>query len=123
MTVRPYSVGLRRRVLADCDAGRGTAAVAKTFSVSPSWPARPKQHRRLHGGRRGGSPASRRRPKLAEHPRGIRQPVTAAPGPALAELRPRLGVAVALATLWAALRAGAQRSHKPGAPLCGTAPT
>lgn len=32
-----YSMDLRRRVIADCDAGLGTKAVALKYSVSPAW--------------------------------------------------------------------------------------
>ena len=44
-----YSLDLRRRVLAACDAGNGTKAVADLFEVSPSWVRRLKQRRRELG--------------------------------------------------------------------------
>lgn len=41
-----YSMDLRKRVLARCDAGHGTKEVAQQFSVSESWVRRLKQRRR-----------------------------------------------------------------------------
>jgi transposase len=73
-------VDLRKRVLADCDAGLKTKEVAAKFHVSPAWVRRLKQKRRETGSiealpRSGGRPAiivgSRRerlKQLLAEHP-------------------------------------------------------
>ena len=41
-----YSLDLRTRVLAACDAGKKTKQVAEQFSVSPAWVRRLKQRRR-----------------------------------------------------------------------------
>src|SRR3954469_11074740 len=41
-----YSRDLRKRVLAACDAGKGTKEVAELFDVSPAWVRRLKQRRR-----------------------------------------------------------------------------
>src|SRR5436190_13636971 len=98
----PYSMDLRTRVLAACDAGTGTKAVAETFTVSESWVRRLKQQRRA--GQTGPeSPRNRRAPKLAPHADRIRTLITATPDLTLAEIRTRLGLAVALGTLWAAV--------------------
>lgn len=122
--MQPYSMDLRRRVLAGCDAGLGTAAVAGKFSVSPSWVRRLKQRRRETGETAPRPRRNGRRPKLAEHHGRIRELVAAAPDLTLAELRQRLGVAVALATLWAALRApGLTLKKKSGGPRSRTGPT
>jgi len=102
--MRPYSMDLRQRVLADCDRGMTTAAVAGKYSVSPSWVRRLKQRRRESGETGPRSSRNRRQPKLAPHRGRIRELVAAAPDLTLAELRDRLGVAVGLATLWAAVR-------------------
>lgn len=40
---------LRERVIAACDAGQKTRAVAALFKVSPAWVRRLKQHRRERG--------------------------------------------------------------------------
>jgi len=99
--MKPYSMDLRERVLKDCDAGVATLAVAEKFSVSPSWVRRLKQRRRTDGRIAPKSPRNRRVPKLAAHATRIRELIAATPDLTLAELRTGLGVAVALATLWA----------------------
>ena len=95
-----YSMDLRTRVLAACDGGQRTKAVARTFGVSPAWVRRLKQHRRERGDavpRKGGGSRGRKidRGRLAEL-------VRAQPDATLAELRDRLGVAV---TVWSVCRA------------------
>jgi transposase len=93
----PYSMDLRKRVLAACDAGQGTTAVSATFAVSPAWVRRLKQHRRERDGdiapRTGGGSRGRKidRDRLAAL-------VREQPDATLVELRDRLGVAV---TPWA----------------------
>ena len=57
-----YSVDLRERVLADCDAGLGTKQVAAKFQVSEPWVRRIKQCRR-ETGRVAPLPRSGGRPK------------------------------------------------------------
>ena len=47
--MRAYSLDLRERVLADCDAGLGTTATAAKYRVSPAWVRRLKQRRREAG--------------------------------------------------------------------------
>jgi transposase len=47
--VESYSKEFRRDVLAACDAGEGTRAVALRFNVSESWVRRVKQERREQG--------------------------------------------------------------------------
>ena len=47
--MKAYSMDLRERVLADCDAGMGTDEVAAKFSVSPAWVRRLLQRRRETG--------------------------------------------------------------------------
>ena len=66
--MRAYSMDLRVRVLADCDAGLRTGAVARKFSVSPAWVRRLKQRRAagLGVGPTEGRPGPR--PALADGP-------------------------------------------------------
>jgi transposase len=95
-----YSMDLRQRVIADCDAGVGTLAVARKYSVSPAWVRRLKQHRRERGDikpRSGGGSRGRKidRQQLA-------QLVAQQPDATLTELRDRLGVHV---TPWAICKA------------------
>jgi transposase len=97
-----YSMDLRERVIADCDAGLGSKATAAKFkvSLSPAWVRRLKQHRRERGDivpRNGGGSRGRKidRGRLAEL-------VKAKPDATLVELRDRLGVSV---TPWAVCKA------------------
>jgi transposase len=94
---------LRTRVFAALDAGDPTAVVADRFSVSRSWVRRLAQRRRENQevGPRTRTPRTSR---LVEHHPRIRELPTADPDRTLAELRAELGVAVALSTLWAAVR-------------------
>lgn len=47
--MKAYSMDLRKRVLAMCDAGHGTTEVARVLDVSPAWVRRLKQRRREDG--------------------------------------------------------------------------
>jgi len=47
--MRPYSLDLRERVLADCDAGMSTKQVAEKYRVCAAWVRRLKQRRRETG--------------------------------------------------------------------------
>ena len=93
---------LRRRVIAACDAGQPTLAVARTFDVSPAWVRRLKQHRRERGdlvprtggGRRHGKIDAER---LAEH---VRQH----PDATLLERIDALGLSCAKSAVWQAMR-------------------
>jgi transposase len=94
--MKAYSMDLRQRVIGACDRGERAKAVAKTFSVSPAWVRRLKQHRRERGDivpRNGGGSRGRKidRDRLAEL-------VAQQPDATLVELRDRLGVSV---TPWA----------------------
>jgi transposase len=105
-----YPIELRERVLADCDAGLGTAATADKFRVSPAWVRRLKQHRRERGGdiapRTGGGARGTKidRDRLAAL-------VAARPDATLLELADALGVACAKSAIWKALR-GLKLSYK-----------
>jgi transposase len=98
--MKAYSMDLRERVIADCDAGMGSTAVARKYSVSPAWVRRLKQHRRERGDlrpRNGGGSRGRKidRQRLKELARQQ-------PDATLVELRDRLGVKV---TPWAICKA------------------
>jgi transposase len=101
--MRAYSMDLRQRVLADCDDGMATAAVAAKYRVSRSWVRRLKQ-RRAATGEVAPRPGGRRPPALAAHADRLRAAVRDTPDATLAELKDRLGLAVSLATLWRAVR-------------------
>jgi transposase len=99
---KAYSMDLRQRVIADCDAGLGTQAVARKYSVSPAWVRRLKQHRRERGDikpRTGGHyPRKIDRERLAEL-------VARRPDATLVQLREALGVRVSLSALCVTLKA------------------
>ena len=102
--MRAYSLDLRQRVLADCDRGLSTRAVATKFSVSESWVRLLKQRRRESGEVAPRVSRPKRQPTLNTHLDRLRELVAAHPDATLQELHTRLGVAVCLSTLWAALR-------------------
>ena len=120
--MKAYSMDLRQRVIAACDAGQRTKAVAATFGVSPAWVRRLKQHRRERGDvvpRTGGGSRSHKidRSRLAELAR-------AQPDATLTELRDRLGVAVTPWALCKALRElGLSYKKSRSAPPSRTGPT
>lgn len=101
--MRAYSMDLRVRVLAACDAGDGTAEVAEAFSVSEAWVRRLKQRRREAADIGPRAPA-RPGPALAPHADRLLAVVRATPGLTAAEYRDRLGVGVSALTVWRMLR-------------------
>jgi len=98
--MRAYSMDLRERVIAACDAGQGSTAVAKKFSVSPSWVRRLKQHRRERGDLRPRTGGGSRGRKIDRE--RLQQLVQQQPDATLLELRDRLGIKV---TPWAISKA------------------
>jgi transposase len=100
----PLSMDLRTRVLADCDAGHKTKAVAEKFSVSPAWVRRLKQRRRETG-----EAAPRRarpgpEPELAAEADRLRAAARAEPDRYAREYRDRLGLTCSVLTVWRGLR-------------------
>jgi transposase len=103
--MRAYSMDLRERVLADCDAGVRTRAVAAKYTVSESWVRRLKQTRR-DGGRVAPLPhAGGRTPGWVAHADAIRAAVAAAPDATLAEFRRRFALPLSRSALARALLA------------------
>jgi len=99
----PYSMDLRSRVIADCDAGLGTKAAAEKYQVSPSWVRKLKQIRR-ETGQIGPRPQRvSHATKLDAHVETLQQLVELQPDATLRELRAQLGVKVGLATIARAL--------------------
>ena len=100
-----YPIEMRKRILADCDAGINTQAVALKYQVSESWVRRLKQRRRENGeiaARKAGSqPPSKWRP----HAERIAETVRQHPDATLVELRNHLGLNMSPQTLSRALRA------------------
>jgi len=102
--MKPHSMDLRARVLAACDEGMGTAEAAETFSVSPAWVRRLKQRRRETGSVEPRAATPGPKPALGPHADRVRALVRDGPGLTAGEYRDRLGVAVAVVTVWRALR-------------------
>jgi transposase len=102
--MKPYSIDLRERVLKDCDAGLGTRAVAAKYAVSESWVRRLKQRRREDGSIEPRAATPGPAPALAAHHDRLQALVREAPGLTAGEYRDRLGVRVAVVTVWRALR-------------------
>ena len=101
--MKPYSMDLRVRVLADCDAGMATPAVAAKYTVSPAWVRRLKQRRRETGET---APRPQRHgpvPLSQTHGDALRRAVADRPDATLEEIRAGLGLPVAVSTVWEAL--------------------
>jgi transposase len=105
--MKPYSTDLRQRALADCDLGMKTDAVAQKYTVSPAWVRRLKQRRRQTGETQ--PRAQRHGPLPSWQAQGyadaLRQAFADTPDATLQEVKQRLGLAVALSTLWRACAA------------------
>lgn len=99
------SLDLRRRVLADCQAGLTFASIAGKYTVSAEWVRVFYRRFQQTGEVAPRSHATRRRPFHVRHEAALRAAVAERPDRTLAGLRAHLGLEVSLATLWAALHA------------------
>ena len=103
--MKAYSMDLRKRVLAACDAGHKTKEVATLFGVSPSWLRRLKQRRRESGRIEAYPRNSGRKPALDEAAREqLKELVRQQPDATLEELRELLGIHLSISSLWETLR-------------------
>lgn len=101
--MRAYSKEFRGEVLAACDAGGKTRAVALRFGVSESWVRRIKQERREQG--KTAPLLTRRRPtKWAAEADNIRAAISRTPDLTLDELKVQLGTSLGRSTLCRALQ-------------------
>ena len=120
--MRAYSADLRKRVLDDCDTGMGTTAVARKYSVSPSWVRRLKQRRRATGAT---APIQQRhgpKPGWEPHADTIRLALRDAPDLALAEYIQRYALPISKSALARGLAAlGLSRKKSRTAPPSRTA--
>ena len=99
----PYSMDLRTRVLADCEAGLAAKDVAAKFRVSRSWVNRLVQRRR-ETGEVGPRPQTVfKKQAFAGQEDRLRSLVAAQPDRTLAELREVLQSAASLSSVWRAL--------------------
>ena len=99
-----YSKEFRGQVLAACDRGLGTQAVALKFEVSESWVRRVKQERREQG-KLGPATKRKRKPTWAAEADAIRTTTEKAPDLTLEELQTELNTSLSRSTLCRALRA------------------
>jgi transposase len=102
--MRAYSLELRERVLADCQAGESTHSVAFKHNVSKAWVRRLKQRRRESGEVAPRRPIKKTPPKWHAYADRLISLVEQQPDITLRELRERLKVEVSLQTLSVALR-------------------
>ncbi|MGE0761616.1 MAG: IS630 transposase-related protein [Pirellulaceae bacterium] len=102
--MKSYSIEFRREVLADCDAGMGTMAVAVKRRVSESWVRRLKQRRRETGEIAARPPKKKTPPKWMAYADRLQALVRERPDITLRELRDELGIEISLQTLSVALR-------------------
>ena len=103
VVMKAYSPEFRRDVLAACDAGEGTRAVALKFKVSESWVRRIKQERRELG-KIAPSRARNRRPKWLAYVDRIRESYADKPDRTLEELKIYLQTDLSIQTLCRALQ-------------------
>jgi len=95
-----YPMELRERVVAACDRGHGTRAVATRFEVSEAWVRRLKQRRRERGSIAPLPRNAGRKRKLKEvHHRRLAAWIRKEPGLTLTQLRERLAVRVCVETI------------------------
>jgi transposase len=101
--MKAYSKEMRRDVLAACDAGEGTRAVALRFNCSESWVRRVKQERREQG-KTAPCTTRRRMPAWAPYRDQIERLIAERPDMTLQELKDALGTTLTRQTLCVALR-------------------
>jgi transposase len=119
-----YSMDLRVRVPEAAASGETTAESAERFAVSPAWVRRLKQRHRESGEIAPRKAKDTRVPKLRAHQARIRELLAATPDLTRAELRDEWKVAVALSTLWVAVRSlGLTFKRRRPGPRNGTART
>jgi transposase len=110
--MQAYSLDLRERVLADCDAGLRTAEVAAKYRVSAPWVRRLKQRRRQTGEVAPRTARPGPKPSWDGYGERLREAIRQTPDATLEELRDQLRLRVALSTLWRAVTALGLRVKK-----------
>lgn len=115
--MRPYSMDLRTRVLADYDSGVTTQAIAEKYRISTKCVRDLRQLREETGQLAPRQSKTGPKPKLAEHTEQLATLVQEQPDATLEELQQRLPVQVGLSTIWRALAALGVTLKK--SPACG----
>jgi transposase len=99
--MKAYSIDLRLRILAACATGMGTDEAVETFGVSASWIRRIRQRERENGETTPRIQAKRGRALvLTGREEDIRKLLADKPGITAGECRDRLGLSVAVVTVW-----------------------
>jgi len=101
--MQAYSKEFRREVLAACDAGGKTRAVAQRFEVSEAWVRRIKQERREQG-KTAPCTTRRRTPIWVKEAESIRAAIAQSSDLTLDELKARLQTSLSRTTLCRALQ-------------------
>jgi len=100
--MKAYSMDLRNRVLADCDAGMEVRQVAVKYRVSESWIRRLRQRRRENG-----ETAPRQRkispPRWQSYAEALQKFLADQPDATLAEVKEQLAIPLSIPTLSRAL--------------------
>jgi transposase len=99
----PYSMDLRTRVLADCDAGLASKEVAAKFRVNRSWVDRIKQRRREAGEITPRQQTVFKKQAFAGQEDRLRAQVAVQPDQTLAELRDAMRSSSSISSVWRAL--------------------
>ena len=123
--MRPYSMDLRERVIAACDAGQDTSEVAEEFGVSPAWVRRLKQRLRETGSLAPKPHGGGQKPILDEQGRAkLAGLLREQSDLTLEELRKRLGIKISIGALWNAIHGlGLSLKKSPCMPQNRTGPT
>lgn len=102
--MRPYSLDLRKRVLADYDAGLSTQAIAEKYYISTKFVRDLRRLREETGQLAPRKGKAGPTPKLAEHTEQLAALVQSQPDATLEELQRRLPVQASLTTIWRMVR-------------------
>jgi len=103
--MKPFSLDLRQRVLADFQAGLTFAELGRKYTTSAEWARQFIRRYEATGEVAARPPRIKKPPFHRRHEADLRAAVAAQPDLTLEGLRARLGLDVSIGTLWTALRA------------------
>ena len=115
--MRPYSLDLRERILADYDAGMKTQAVAEKYCISTKCVRDLRRLREETGQLKPRDGKGGRKSVLGGHLQELTDLVQANPDATLEELQRRLPVGAGISTIWRTLRGLGFTLKK--SPACG----
>lgn len=102
--MKAYSMDLRKRIFADCDAGMEIRQVAVKYDVSESWIRRLRQRRR-ETGETAPRPRKKSPAKWLPYAESLQQFISDKPDATLAEVQQQLAIPLSIPTLCRALMA------------------